>query len=89
MKNMTDAICGAGYAYYSGPHDITLGIGVCVAPGADPAILKRGSQPRVKGGDSNYMLPFKCIDRPKKGGSTPVTPPSFGSASVLSLQCFI
>ena len=31
----------------------------------------------TKGGGSNYMSPFKCIDRPKKGGgvSTPGTPP--------------
>ena len=44
--------------------------------GADPAILKRaGSQPRTKRG-SNYMSPFKSIDRLKKRGvPTPGTLP--------------
>ena len=51
-------------------------------PGADPAILKRGgSQPRVKGG-SSYMLPFKCIDQPKKKGvPNPGNPLPPGSAN--------
>ena len=46
--------------------------------GANPAILKRGvPNPGEKGGGrcSNYMSPFKCIDRPKKGGSNPRNPP--------------
>ena len=41
--------------------------------GADPAILKRGVPTQRKVG-VNYMLSFKCIDRPKKGGSKPRTP---------------
>ena len=43
--------------------------------GVDPVILKRGFPTRVKGA-FNYMLPFKCIDRPKKRrGSNPRNPP--------------
>lgn len=37
-----------------------------------------GSQPGLKG-DSNHMLPFKCIDIPKKGGS--IQKPTPGSAT--------
>ena len=32
------------------------------------------SQPRIKRGGSNYMSPFKCIDRPKNGGFQPPEP---------------
>ena len=48
--------------------------------GADPDILKRGGpNPGQKGG-SNYMSPFKCIDRPKNGGfQHPNPPPPTGS----------
>ena len=42
---------------------------------------KGGSQPRLKGG-SNYMSPFKCIDRTKKRGFQPPELPS-ESATVL------
>ena len=42
--------------------------------GADPAILKGGS---------NYMSPFKCIDWPKKGGFHPPPPPPLGSANTV------
>ena len=52
-----------------------LMLSLCDSSVADPAILKRGG--------SNYMLPFKCIDRPKKkGGPTPGTLPP-GSATEL------
>ena len=42
---------------------------------ADPAILKKGVPTQDKRGGSNYMSPFKCIDRPKKGVPTPGTLP--------------
>ena len=46
-----------------------------IVSGADPAILKRGFPTQSKRGGSNYMLPFKCIDRPKKRGVPPPEPP--------------
>ena len=35
--------------------------------GADPAILKNGVPHPGQKGSTNYMSPFKCIDRKKRG----------------------
>ena len=60
--------------------------------GADPAILKRGGpNPGQKKGGFNYMSPFKCIDRPKKGGFQPPRnpPPPSGSAPESNLDRYV